>query len=326
MKRLFISLFFIFSVCIVGHSQDFVSCLILDKTGSMVGNGDGHGDNIWSDVQEYCCEMVDNLSTPVNLVIYTFDAKCSSPQCFSIKGDGDKEDVKNYIKSIVANGRSTAIYSALNTALDYLRSNYPKSNQLLYLVTDGRDNASSMTFRQSLEKFAANRGEYDHLYYIDLRGTARTDDVDAIKNTQGADIGVGTVKTASLKTAFSVVNYTIKESKYAEQRFVVSSLCDDDKESFKFDAVVGDLKGISVDITPSRNISVSSLEKIEEGKYSLKFNLDFLGNAPQECEIPVSLKGVDDAGHIVTFDPDNFVIKVSKRPRSVVKVINGGWK
>ena len=32
------------------QAQDFVNCLVLDKTGSMLGKGDGHGRNIWGNV------------------------------------------------------------------------------------------------------------------------------------------------------------------------------------------------------------------------------------------------------------------------------------
>lgn len=321
MKRFFILLMFLFSVCAIGHSQDFVSCLILDKTGSMVGLGDGHGHDIWEEVQNYCCEWIDGLNTPVDLVVYTFDAKCSSPQCFKINDTAGKTIAKDYVRSIKADGQSTAIYSAMSTAMDYLSSNYKNSSKLVYLVTDGRDNASSMTFSQTLKKFSADSAEYNHLYYIDLRGTAKESDIELLDTLTGASYTNGFAKTASFKTCMKVVNYTIGVSEYAEQRFLVPSM--DMDENFVFSAEVGEVENVNVDIYPSKQISISSLEKIEEGKYSIRFKLDFMGNQPLECEIPVTLKGIDDSNHVITFDPSDFTIKVLSKPNSIVK---GGWK
>jgi len=274
MKKVLFMLVLVFGVIASIQAQDFVNCLVLDKTGSMVGIGDGHGQNIWDDVKQYCYDMVDNVSVPTKIVVFTFDEKTYGPQLFDVRNSRDKEDVKNHLKSVQADGLSTAVYTAVKNAFDYLQENFKDSKKLIYLVTDGNDNASSLSFDDICEKFEMERSEYDYLYYIDLRSILTEEMALKIENTKGMRYGKGFTKTITINPIFSFVNYTLEKSQFIEQRFVFSSgeLTDD----FRFNTTITEAGGINIDINPSMGISFDQLSKIEEGKYSIKYTLDLL--------------------------------------------------
>lgn len=304
----------------------FVHCLVLDKTLSMTGHG---GTNIWDDVQKYCREWVDGIPVGSKLLFFTYDKELYGPQEFSIDSDADKEKVRKVIKEVNVDGRYTWIASNLAKVVDMVYDKYPENNKMIYLITDGKEEEPGSNFAGTMSKYSTKRGDYDHLYYVDLRGFADEKTTTIIENTDGADIGDGFVKFVTVRPELDSLNYIIGKTKQIVQQFVVANgdVSNDLSFDIKVDSVESKETGKTpnVSVNPSMNVSFDKLKKIEEGKYQFSFSLDFLNNSECECVVNVLLQGKTKDDKNLVFNPAGFAIKVSKQVR-VVNVKNGGWR
>jgi len=305
------------------NAQEFVTCIVLDKTASMVGKPDGS--NIWADVQNYTLNMIDAISINTTVIVFEFDGKCYGPKTFTISQQADKGAIKTYVKSVKPDGQSTAIYNALDVAWQYMQNNYSNHNKIIYLITDGRDNASQMSFSSVLSKFSANKGEYDHLYYIDLRDMADANIKNLVSQTESVSITKGFVKTITVQPIFQEIPVTLDKSNKIEQRFAISGGVL--PESFSFNCQVVSPNNINADINPSGNIGQQNLTKIDDGKYSFQFGLDILqGQLVDSAEFKISLHSNSINEYLITFQPETFTILLKNKDVAKVKAKNGGWR
>lgn len=299
-------------------AQKSVHCLVLDKTLSMTGHG---GTDIWADVQSYCCEWTDGVSVPSTVLLYTFDKNLVGPQVFEINSDNDKAKVKEALKNVKVDGRFTYIASNLGKAVQYVYDNYPSKdvNKRIYLVTDGIEEEQGSDFMGVLKKYEGWRGDYDYLYYVDLRGLAPKEVVDALDSIKGGEIGKGFVQFVSAKPLFASVNCVLGESQSIEQQFIVSN--EALFEEMSFDVRIDSVLKLDPEnsnqpnpvITPSRDIKGGDMEKIEDAKYKTNFILSFINDSECECDVYVSLTERDNGEKKLAIEPKGFCIKARNK-------------
>ncbi|MBQ8695301.1 MAG: VWA domain-containing protein [Bacteroidaceae bacterium] len=314
-------------------SENYVHCLILDKTKSMTGSGGGQ--NIWPDVKEYCISWVDGIKIPSTVVFFTYAKELSDPQVFEIKTESDKQKVRNALHGVVIDGRHTWIASNLAKAWDYLCRTYPKETKTkkIYLLTDGIEEEMNSSFSSVVNKYSATRGDYDHLYYVDLKGTASQEVVNTMNNCEGTSIGTGYHKFCTLKPAFKAIDLALTKeidgaisgNKKLTQRFYVEG---EEMADYSFTAkVMVDPKSVkggtpNPKITPSK-VQLKDLTK-EGDAYKYNFNIDFVNNPASPCEIIVKLEGTTGTESTLDFSPSEFRIKVTVKERSYVD--GNGWE
>ena len=310
-------------------NNPYVHCIVLDKTMSMTGHG---GTNIWADVQNYCCEWIDGIPQSSTVLFFTFDQKLYGPQKFVIESDNDKTKIKDAVKNVKVDGQRTWISSSLDEAIKHIHNNYPKSqfNSRIYLITDGKEEQQGADFAKVLRNYGSWRGDFDYLYYVDLRNLAPQSTRQAIENTDGADLGTGFAKFMTISPMIKKVNCVLGGSKTFEQHFLVSN--ESLFSSMSFDVKIDSIKNIgegnvvpNVTLSPSRNITKASTKKMEDGKYKMNFSLNFINESACECDIYVTLAGRSQADKVINFEPGGFVIQVRNKPIPKVKVLNGGW-
>ena len=317
-------------------SENYVHCLVLDKTKSMTGSGGGQ--NIWPDVKEYCISWVDGIKIPSTVVFFTYAKDLSEPQVFEVRSESDKHTVKNAIRGVVIDGRHTWIASNLSKAWDYLCQTYPQKTKKIYLLTDGIEEEMNSSFSNVVNQYSATRGDYDHLYYVDLKGTASSEVINTLNNCEGTSIGTGYHKFCTLKPAFKAIDLTLTKeidgaisgNKKLTQRFYVEG---EEMADYSFTAkVMVDPKSVkggtpNPQITPSK-VQLKDLTK-EGDAYKYNFNIDFDNNSASPCEIIVKLEGTTGTESTLDFSPSEFRIKVTvdvKKEGSKVYVDGNGWE
>lgn len=332
-KVLFIFLGLVVCSIQVLKAQDannpYVHCIVLDKTMSMTGHG---GTDIWADVQRYCYEWIDGIPQSSTVLFFTFDQKLYGPQKFVIESDNDKIKIRDAVKNVKVDGQHTWISSSLDDAIKHVHNNYPKTqyNSRLYLITDGKEEQVGADLAKVLRNYGSWRGDFDYLYYVDLRNLAPESTKQAIANTEGADLGTGFAKFMTISPMLHKVNCILGGAKSFEQHFLVSN--ENLFSSMSFDVKIDSIKKIgegnvvpNVTLTPSRNITKQMAEKMEEGKYKVKFTVNFINDSSCECDIYVGLAGRNQSNKVINFEPAGFVIQVRNKPVPKVIVKNGGW-
>lgn len=308
------------------NDDSYISVLIIDKTGSMLGKGDGRGEEIWHDVQSYLFDYVTGIKLNTQVVFYEFDRNLYGPKVFSVVNESIKNDIRQYIENITPDGQSTAIYDALNKALAYLKKHYSNDKKLIYLITDGRDNSSGISFQRIITEFSATRGEFDHLYYIDLRDRA-ADNVRRESNTNPHfTLTKEFTKIISFRPVFDVIPFMLDgKTEFTQQFYVDGGVL---PEGFKFNSDFQIPEGIviNIDIRPTRNITVDNLKRIEEGHFELVYTAELLaGKVDKTTEIPIFLEAINVPGYIFTFIPNSFILQLQQKTARVIAT-QGGWK
>lgn len=317
-KALFLLLVLALGYAPVLRAQDanhpYVHCVILDKTMSMTGHG---GTDIWADVQNYCYEWIDGVPQSSTVLLFTFDKSLYGPQKFEIKSEADRAKIKDAVRDIKVDGRFTYISSNLGNAIDYVYDNYPKTsfNNRFYLITDGIEEEPESDFAGVMKKYSGKRGDYDYLFYVDLRDLAPKDFRDLLENTPGGGIGTGFAKSLTICPSFKTISFTIGQSRSIVQRLIVSDeeLLSDMSFNVKVDSIV--LKetnndGFQVDLVPSMDIGINRMKKVEGGKYEIEFQMDILNGTLCPSDIYVGLVGRNQGDKILVFEPNGFCIKV----------------
>lgn len=340
----------------------FIYSLILDKTGSMMGRGDGLGDTIWFEVQNYLMGFIDMIDYNTMVIVYPFHGSVDPPSTFFINSTGAKQELRNYIRNITPNGQNTAIYKALDDALNDLNENYPNNPKLIYLITDGHDNASptSYSFSDNLNRFSAIRGEFDHLYYIDLRRRAQPHDIEIANRDRHTHILPGFTRPIEIRAWHNPIPVGIEDGRATFiQDFEIRGFELPDDFIFNCRLETDPANNINIGLLPSLNISKSQLEQIEEGRYRMRFELELLAGSIDESisvtarltapNISSEASGTVDLNefaflnmaatpasesfynytynyeYVVNFNPASFILNVELNvPR--VSTPEGGWR
>jgi len=177
MKKLLLQFFIlIIPVSVISQSKTVNHILIIDKTQSMKGFGDGrsHG-NIWPQVQGALQNYCGNLNKGDRLTIFTFDANIYGPQIFSINDPAiDVPIARQYIGSVQANGLNTGLKKALTTVLDQWDTTH--FYNWMFIFTDGNDNVSpENTFNDISNRFKLIKSKNFDFGYLVTLGTNITD-------------------------------------------------------------------------------------------------------------------------------------------------------
>jgi hypothetical protein len=321
-------LFFILVLVVLGLSvaqplsaqeseQEYVQCILLDNTLSMVGSGGGQ--NIWADVQEYCYSWVDGLMVPSTVVFFTYAKALSEPQVIKIESDSDKKKVKDAVKNVVINGRHTWIASNLGKAWDYLCENYPTQTKSIYLITDGKEEEIGSSMASVVNKYSAQRGDYDHLYYVDLNGSADSE----IFKGDGVSYGQGFCEFAKVSPEFKTIKYVKGVNEIVTQFFDADGK---DLSEYYFEAKVTSVseRGVNVHVVPDK-VWFKDLEK-KGNSYVCDFSLEVYGDAGSEYDVVVDLAGSSDGAKQLVIEPSSFTISVEKRKQAKVDVDGSGWE
>ncbi|MBE6250689.1 MAG: hypothetical protein E7111_03445 [Bacteroidales bacterium] len=298
------------------EQSQYVHCILLDNTLSMIGRGGGQ--DIWADVQNYCYSWVDGIKAPCKVVFFTYAKDLSEPQTIDICSDADRVKVKDAIKNVVIDGRHTWIASNLQKAWNYLCQNYRNDVKKIYLITDGKEEEMNSSMDAVVKDYCAQRGDYDHLYYVDLNGSADPEIFDG----PGTSYGKGFCEFFSVTPAFRNINYTLGETIEVEQLFDANGK---DVSPFFFEARIESVskKETNVTIKPAK-VSFNNLEKTGDA-YKCKFTLDFHNNSAAECDIIVRLVGSSDGENELKIEPSTFCVSVRNRPCGIVIVDGDGW-
>jgi len=144
---------------------------IVDVSGSMVGKGGSA--TIFPQVKEAIKAFLSEIGPGSDVYIAPFEARVRAIKRFSIEGDADINDARNYVDGLIADGNSTAIYNSVNEVLSTVNSSRaPPGNErtaVFFVYTDGNDNVSSnWTLGSFLENFNLKRGKRDWLFYTEL--------------------------------------------------------------------------------------------------------------------------------------------------------------
>lgn len=332
MKHLFLVLLSAVLGCSIvqttfGQDKHHVHCLLLDKTLSMTGSGGG--ENIWPDVQEYCYTWADGIKAPCTIVFFTYARSLNGPQIFEIKSESDKVKIKNAVKNVKIDGRHTWIASNLSKTWDYLCEKYPESVKRIYLITDGKEEEMNSSIRTVVEKYAATRGDYDYLYYVDLNDFASQETKEIFEQTEGADHGKGFHKFYTVTPSYSEIDYVIGKSKVLRQRFIVEG---DDISTCSFAAKIKSASSVgknsknpNVSIKQPTTVHFKDLAK-DGDTYIYDFNIEFDNDTKHPCDIIIKLEGHASDNADLIFSPAEFKIEVRDKVKERVILKNNGWQ
>jgi len=312
-------------------SKPFVHCIVLDKTLSMVGrDGTKQGTtNIWDDVQNYCCGMIDGFSPSSTVVFYTFDKGLYGPEVFEIKGEADKTAIKNKVRDVTVDGQYTWIASNLAKVIEAVYKQYEDHSIMIYLLTDGIEEQQPCNIQKVIDGYEGYVGDYDHLYYVDLRGLLSNSKnpttkefKDAFENGRHTDIVDGFPKIVSMSPMFPTIPHEIKENEEKASSFTVDQVFEvtsgELTKDFSFEASInnGSVKGVKANfkITPSK-VSIADMKPDKnKGMYRVTFEIENVSNVSLfDCTIPIQLKGCTGE-KTLTIEPSSFVIELVKQP------------
>ena len=163
--------------------------LIIDKTGSMIGKGSGGSADIWDKVKNAVIGYIDKVEVGEKVTLYTFHENVDPVMNFSISSNKVKEEIKEAIKSLEADGSWTCTYKSIEEIFGNLDKD---EMNIIHLYTDGKDSGNNKcgveTLNSAIHKYDLSRGDYDYLFYITLGFEPPKELEEAIDNTDGASI------------------------------------------------------------------------------------------------------------------------------------------
>jgi hypothetical protein len=170
MKRLVLQfLIFLIPIVIFSQNKPVNHILIIDRTRSMLGEGDGksHG-NIWPRVQNALQDYCNSLKKGDRLAIYTFDAQTYGPEIFNIlDAKTDIETAQKYIGTL----KATGIRTGLKNALTFVLNQWDTTNfyNWMFIFTDGNDNVTpKISFDEISKQFKLKKQDFDFGYLVTL--------------------------------------------------------------------------------------------------------------------------------------------------------------
>ena len=319
------------------ESKPFVHCIVLDKTYSMIGkDGTTQGTtNIWADVQDYCCGLVDGFLPPSTVLLYTFDSKLYGPDVFVIEREADKTAVKNKVRSVKVDGHNTYSASNLEKVIEYVYENYPDNNKRIYLLTDGIEEQKECTIEEVIKAYSDRVERYDHLFYVDLRDQlSQSNKPCAEQYRKGfgdnpySGIYKGYPSIVDMSPLFTIIPHEIEEIERQENKFTVTQVLEVRngvmKSGFSFEASILDesVKDANLLISPSK-LFIDSTEVVS-GRYRINFVIEKVDNIGlSDCTIPVQLKGCDGEKTLI-IEPSSFVIELRKK--LLIMMSEKGWE
>lgn len=198
-KLIIFYLFLCFYYCSIAYSETtekFDYFFVVDCSGSMVGLPKGSGNAIiFPQVKEAINSFIDNIGDGATVTIFPFHKNVQGEFSREITSNKDRQDLKDYINNLKAEGQVTWIYYSLRAALDKAKQlrdmDKSKHNQVILLYTDGADNGpQDLTLDGILEYFKLQRGENEFLYlkYITLGLDLKPYEEEVIKKTEGVEL------------------------------------------------------------------------------------------------------------------------------------------
>ena len=149
-------------VAFFSHDQRPASWgLVLDRSGSMYP--------MIEELYKAALHSVESGTPEDDIFVMTFNDHTELVQPFT----SDRQELLRYISRLRA-GSSTALYDAGALALDYMKGAMHKK-RVLVIVTDGEDNASSISFKEFLkmaqrsEMIIYTVGLFDPMYAVSFR-------------------------------------------------------------------------------------------------------------------------------------------------------------
>lgn len=144
---------------------------VIDVSGSMSGEA-GHV-NIFPQVIATITQFVRTLPSGTTVFVLPFQGHVVDWREFNIRRSQDIDAVDSYLAGLTAQGRKTAVYSAIARALEQVeRFRHQAGGDrpvMFFVYTDGDDNASlDWTFPSILKHFSLKRGSNDWLFYTEL--------------------------------------------------------------------------------------------------------------------------------------------------------------
>ena len=303
--------------------------LVVDKTKSMIGQGDGYGNNIWKDVLNAAEEFIDSLPNKGQVSVYTFADSPSGKTTFDLERSNSKNDLKQFISSITVDGNFTAIYDALNKV--FMELVKPGSNEpiLIYLFTDGKDNKSRIDFDDILAYYEANRTDYVHAYYIKLRGNIDSALKDKIRGSKGitaiepTQINTTSVFPITIMPGFMKLSYNLALKNQQTQIFKIQG--EKLKSGFKFDAKLTDTDPLFGNIALSKNSGYFFTGENNECIFEIQVYGKLNTEKGKTYKGKIKLSNPDDGIHKISFFPDEFEVEFTNEnpPKVIVKQ---NWK
>ena len=149
---------------------------LIDVSKSMIGEGDGLGIDIFDDVKFALRNLAENhIADTSGLIVVPFEDAIIDDVEYTFSNPGERDRFSNFVTNLQATGSRTGIYDALDQILDRVNERNPPSSEI-YLLTDGKDNASDMTIEQVIDQFRLVKASNPNVYLHVLRFYSSPDD------------------------------------------------------------------------------------------------------------------------------------------------------
>jgi von Willebrand factor type A domain. len=127
---------------------------------------------IFPQVIDTVAGFIRQLEGGTTVYIMPFAGSVIDTKEFAITGSDDNERAIAYLRTLQANGDSTAVYNSIESAISLIehRGEAHKNDRpaVMHVYTDGEDNVSRVTLNDILEHFSLRRGPHDWLFYTEL--------------------------------------------------------------------------------------------------------------------------------------------------------------
>ncbi len=167
--------------------DEFLFVFLIDVTGSMTGH-DARGVNVWPLVTSELAAIIRHLPLPSEVMILPFADGLASPVLYQhLSTQHDLESVLQFTSELRAEGSRTAFFDSLcclwgiagptcadvsirATVERFWQARREGKAAVVYLLTDGRDNASSATLDSVASICPSLKNRDNYLFFIDLQG------------------------------------------------------------------------------------------------------------------------------------------------------------
>lgn len=126
------------------QNKTFEVMLVLDESGSISSSN-------FTLMKNLCVSLMDSLADEDKVGVITFDSTVRK-----IIGLSNKNEATEAISNLYQHNGNTAVYNAINTAINELSNTDAGSTRIIIALTDGIDNRSSVSATSIAEKAAEN--------------------------------------------------------------------------------------------------------------------------------------------------------------------------
>ncbi|MBE0652363.1 MAG: VWA domain-containing protein [Bacteroidales bacterium] len=327
---LFVIAFTSISNCYSQNISDQVHyVLLIDKSKSMIGEGDGMGNNIWPDVLASAEEFIEDLPETGLVTVYTFAGDVSEGTKFNLDDLPSKDEIIRFLNEISIDGNNTAVYSAMSKVFTELVLPTKKEPVLIYIFTDGHDNRSVMNFDDILAYYQANRTDYVYSYYIKLRGNlgeelkGKIDNANGISAVEINEVDTETLFPVTITPKFKKLTYNLALKTTQSQLFNIQG--GEIGRNFTFDAELTDVEPVIGNLALSKNKNYTFSQENQECEFEIKSYGDLKTERDKIYSAKIKLSNPSDGVHKLAFSPDEFEVEFSNsNPPKVI--ITNPWK